>query len=45
MFQEGKEKKLLGKYDLKAPALSTPVACIGSLVGMTKIKRYALKNK
>lgn len=45
VFQEGKEKKQLGKFDLKAPALSTPVACNGVLYVMTKNKLYALKNK
>ena len=45
VFKEGKEKKLLGKYDLKAPVLSTPVAVNGVLYVMTKNKLYALKNK
>lgn len=45
VFAEGKEKKLLGKYDMKAPVLSTAVASNGVLYVMTKSKLYALKNK
>jgi outer membrane protein assembly factor BamB len=45
VFQEGKEKRLLGKYDMKAPVLSTPVAVNGVLYVMTKSRLYALKNK
>ncbi len=45
VFQEGKEMKLLGKYDMKAAVFSTPVAANGVLYVMTKNRLYALQQK
>lgn len=45
VFKAGREKKLLGKYDMKGSVLSTPVAVGDTLYVMTKNKLYALKKQ
>jgi outer membrane protein assembly factor BamB len=45
ILQEGKEKKLIGKRDMRSPVQSTPVACNGVLYVMTRSNLYAIVNK
>lgn len=45
VFQAGKEKKQIGKYDMQGSVFSTPVPVNGVLYVMTKSRLYALVNK
>ncbi|HMP58748.1 MAG TPA: PQQ-binding-like beta-propeller repeat protein, partial [Gemmatales bacterium] len=45
IFAAGRECKPLGKIDMQAPVLSTPVAMNGVLYVMTKNRLYAITNK
>jgi outer membrane protein assembly factor BamB len=45
VFKAGKEKQLLGKFDMKGAVYSTPVAVGDTLYVMTKNRLYALKKQ
>ncbi len=45
VFKAGREKQLIGKYDMKGSVFSTPVALGDTLYVMTKNRLYALKKQ
>jgi outer membrane protein assembly factor BamB len=45
VFKAGREKQLVGKYDMKGSVLSTPVAVGDTLYVMSKNRLYALKKQ
>ncbi len=45
VYQFGKEKKLLGKNDMKNPVYSTPIAVNGVLYVMSRSNLYAITSK